>query len=80
MTEPDWQPWSESSTAAQLLHSIEHTLRVLSWQFAGDSRVDYPKPIPAPWVEDEDHEVRTFGSDPIPLTDLDDFLGWPPAA
>lgn len=37
-----------------------------------------PKPIPRPGVVDDDEntEVKKFGSDPVPIAELDEFLGW----
>lgn len=38
-----------------------------------------PKPLPRPGMPDADEtEVRHFGADPVPLSDLDQFLGWLP--
>lgn len=34
-----------------------------------------PKPIPRPGVQ-ETAEVKHFGSDPVPLDELADWLGW----
>lgn len=55
-------------------------MRVANWYQTEDGHKNRkaPKPIPAPWVDqDEDKEVRHFGADPVPLGDLDAFLGWP---
>lgn len=42
--------------------SIEHSLRVLTWQIGGGRAYDYPQPIPLPWDE--------------PLADKPDSMDW----
>lgn len=70
---PDEYQWG--ATELPLLHSMEHTLRILAWQKTEDGSKGRkpPKPIPAPWVKTE-AEVRKLGSKPVPLNELDDFL------
>lgn len=43
----------------------------------GHSGRQRPKPLPAPWIEpDSEQDTQHFGSDPVPLDELDRFLGW----
>lgn len=71
--DPENAPWDVPS---QLLHSIEHTLRVLAWQKteAGARGRDIPEPLPAPWVKDE--KRSKIGTTPVSLDELSAFLGW----
>lgn len=67
---PDWR-WDVSE---QLLHSVEHSVRVLAWQQTKDGMRgrNVPKPVPAPWVPTENDTV-TYGSGAV---DLDEMAEW----
>lgn len=73
--DPDNAPWG---LIEQLLHSMEHSLRMLQWMKTEDAALGRdrtrPEPLPAPWVRDE--KKSHFGSDPVPLPELEAFLGW----
>lgn len=78
---PDAYEWSTQLKTNQLMHSNEFSSRQLVWTKTEDAAKNRlrsaPKPAPAPWVEpDESREVKHFGSKPIPLDDLAEFLGW----
>lgn len=68
----------EWDLSAQLLAEAVNALRILIWQQTkdGERGRNRPDPILPPWVEDERREVRKFGAEPVPLDELDDFLGW----
>lgn len=72
--EPEQSTWGLSE---QLLALVADYLAWLQWAQTedGSKNRNRPKPIPRPGVESDD-EVRKFGSDPVALNALDDFLGW----
>lgn len=51
-------------------------LRVANWQRANGKKQDYPKPVERPGVVNPDREVTTFGSEPVSIQEMNDFLGW----
>lgn len=78
---PELSEWMSPLKTNQMLHSVEFSLRQLVWSKSEDAakgrKRSAPKPIPAPWVKDDkEREVKHFGSAPIPIADLNDFLGW----
>ena len=72
--EPEASTWGLSE---QLLALIGDYLAWQVWAQSkdGEKGRNRPKPIPRPGVE-PDEDVRTFGSDPVALDELDAFLGW----
>lgn len=72
--EPEQSTWGLSE---QLLALVADYLAWLQWAQTedGSKNRNRPKPIPRPGVESDD-EVRKFGSDPVALNALDEFLGW----
>lgn len=65
---------------AQLQAAAVDSLRWLQWAQTkdGEKNRNRPKPIPRPGVE-ADKDSRQIGSAPLPLSELDEFLGWRPA-
>ena len=73
--EPDLATWGLSE---QLLAMVADYLAWMQWAKTEDGAKGrrMPKRIPRPGVEDGLTETRTFGSDPVPIDELEDFLGW----
>lgn len=73
--DPESSAWGLNE---QLLALVADYLAWLQWAKTedGSKNRNRPRPIPRPGVEDESREVRTFGSDPVALDALDEFLGW----
>lgn len=67
----------EWSLTNQLLAAQVDLLAVLRWYKTEDGSRgrNRPKPIPRPGIADET-ETRQIGRDPVPLDELDEFLGW----
>lgn len=72
--EPEQSSWTLNE---QLLALVADYLAWLQWAQTEDGSKgrNRPKPIPRPGVE-PDLDVQKFGSDPVALDALDDFLGW----
>lgn len=72
--DPEQSAWTLSD---QLLALVGDYLAWIAWSKTADGEKgrNRPKPIPRPGVE-PDEDVRTFGSDPVALDELDAFLGW----
>lgn len=70
----------EWDLSAQLLAEIANAVKWLQWSKTEDAEKrrlgTRPDLILPPWVQDPTKEVTVFGSDPVPLDELDDFLGW----
>lgn len=73
--EPEQSGWGLSE---HLLALVADYLAWLAWMQSEDGQRNRnkPKPLARPGVESEEREVRTFGSDPVALDALDEFLGW----
>lgn len=56
-----------------LLAEAVDALRIANWQRGSGKRSEYPKPLPRPGVEPES---LTYGSKPVPIDELDEWLGW----
>lgn len=63
---------------AQLLAEIANSTRWLQWAQTKDGAKNRNRPelILPPWVEDALKEVTVIGKDPIPLEEMDQWLGW----
>lgn len=62
-----------------LLADVVDTLRWLQWAKTEDGSRgrNRPRPVPRPGIEESPATVRTrFGSEPVPIAELDAFLGW----
>lgn len=72
--DPEASQWDLTS---QLLAMATDYLAWLQWAKTEDGAKGrrMPKRIPRPGVE-PDEDKRTFGSDPVPIGELEDFLGW----
>lgn len=73
--DPERAEWSLSD---YLLAQIADANAWMVWSKSKDGQKNRnrPKPIPRPGLEDDSTDVRVFGSDPIPIDELEDFLGW----
>ena len=62
----------------QLAASIVDLLRIANWMQTKDGSKgrNQPKPLPRPGVVDPDQTI--FGEGPLPIEELDEFLGWTP--
>ncbi len=62
----------------QLAASIVDSLRIANWMQTedGSKNRNQPKPLPRPGVVDPDQTI--FGEGPLPIDELDEFLGWTP--
>jgi len=62
----------------QLLALVGDYMATSVWMNSvdGEKGRNRPKPIPRPGIEPDETEERTFGSDPVPIQELDEFLGW----
>lgn len=69
---------SEWDLQAQILAEVANAVRWLQWAETKDGAKNRNRPelILPPWVEDPTKETAVFGSDPVPLDELDEFLGW----
>ncbi len=67
---------SEWGLTEQLLATAVDILQVEWWSKTEDGKRnrDRPKPVQRPGLPEPD--VRTFGKGPLPIGELDDFLGW----
>lgn len=72
--DPERAEWSLSDYLLAMIADA-NTWLVWSKSQDGQKNRNRPKPIPRPGME-EDKDTRVFGSDPIPIDELDDFLGW----
>lgn len=72
--DPELSQWDLTS---HLLAMVGDYLAWIAWSKTTDGEKGRrkPKPIPRPGVE-PDEDTRTFGSDPVPIDELEDFLGW----
>lgn len=72
--DPERAEWSLSD---YLLAQIADANAWLVWSKSKDAERNRnrPKPIPRPGLE-PDEDVQHFGSEPVPLDELEDFLGW----
>lgn len=72
--DPEQSAWKLSD---HLLALVGDYLAWIAWSKTsdGEKNRNQPKPIPRPGVE-PDEDSRTFGSDPVPLDELEDFLNW----
>lgn len=72
--DPEASQWGLTD---QLLALVGDYLAWIAWSKTadGEKNRNKPKPIPRPGVE-PDTDSRTFGSDPVPLDELEDFLNW----
>lgn len=72
--DPEQSAWSLSD---QLLALVGDYLAWIAWSKTadGEKNRNRPKPIPRPGVT-PDTDTQTFGSDPVPLGELEEFLGW----
>lgn len=63
---------------AQIAAQAANSLAWLVWAQTkdGERNRNRPDPLLPPWVEDENKDVRRFGGAPLPLAELDDWLGW----
>ena len=61
----------------QLLAVMANALHWLQWAQTKDGERGRNRPVPIlpPWEEDEAREVQRFGAEPVPLDELDAFLG-----
>ena len=73
--DPERAEWSLTD---HLLAMIADANTWLVWSKSKDGQKNRnrPKPIPRPGLEDDSSDVQRFGSDPVPIDQLDDFLGW----
>lgn len=62
----------------QLYATIVDQLRIANWMRTEDGSKgrNPPEPLPRPGLVDPDQ--TTFGEGPLPLDELDEFLGWTP--
>lgn len=71
---------AEWSTTDYLLAQVVDSQAWLVWAKTEDGAKNRnrPRPLPRPGMTPDvgEAEVRHFGSDPIPLDELHDFLGW----
>lgn len=69
---------TEWGLAEHLLAEIADASAWLVWSKTKDAERNRnkPRPIPRPGITPDETDTRHFGSDPVPLADLDDFLGW----
>lgn len=72
--EPEQSAWGLTEQLLALVADYSATLMWLQTADAEKGR-NRPRPIPRPGVE-PDVDVQKFGSDPVTLDALDDFLGW----
>lgn len=72
--DPEASQWGLTD---QLLALVGDYLAWIAWSKTadGEKNRNRPKPIPRPGVE-TDADTRKFGSDPVPIDELEDFLGW----
>lgn len=72
--DPEASQWGLTE---QLLALVADYQAWLMWAKTEDGAKNRnrPKPIQRPGVE-PDEDRQTFGSDPVPLDELDEFLGW----
>lgn len=63
-------------TPTQILAGIFDLLGISNWQRAGKRSARKPKPLDRPW--DKKAKSRSFGSDPIPISQFNDW--WDRAA
>lgn len=69
--------WLSPLAFAQVAHSQEHFIRVLAWMKTADGAKgkNPPKPLPAPWVEQE-KDTTHFGGEAVPWDEMASWLGW----
>lgn len=62
----------------QMLAAQADSLSWIVWSKTADAQKgrNKPKPIPRPGVTSDDQDVKHFGSDPVPLSELDELFGW----
>lgn len=75
-SDPNW------SSTDLLLASVVDALNLLVWQNTDDGHKgrNPPPRIARPGVDaGEDDRVTTFGSDPVSIEEMNEFLGWQPA-
>jgi len=74
VVDPDQAEWSLTD---YLLAIIADYQAWLVWSKSADGKRNRnrPKPIPRPGIS-EDREVQVIGSSPVPLDQLDAFIGW----
>lgn len=72
--DPEASRWGLSD---QLLALVGDYLAWIAWSKTadGEKNRNRPKPIPRPGVE-PDEDIQKFGSDPVPIDELEEFLGW----
>lgn len=70
-------PDHEWGVVEQLAALQADYLALLLWSKTedGEKNRNRPKPIERPGIE-PDRDVQKFGSDPVPIDELEDFLGW----
>lgn len=72
--------WSQPAMTNQLLAALVDELRMAEWAWArsnGARGARRPRPIPRPGVKDD--SVRRIGSDPIPISEFEDFWNGGPS-
>lgn len=72
--EPEQSEWGISE---QLLALVADYLAWIQWSKTtdGEKGRNRPKPIPRPGVE-PDTKTQRIGADPVPIAELEAFLGW----